>query len=62
MKQRVTLANFRRFVVPEDQYYWMYQDPSIEDIKPEKETSKKESKYGNLQLPKSNDDNNFADK
>ena len=22
---RVTLAKFRQFVIPEDQYYWMYQ-------------------------------------
>ena len=35
------LAQFRRFVVPEDQDYWMYQDPSAYDVKLENETSKK---------------------
>ena len=43
--KRVTLPKLRRFVVPEDQDYWMYQDPSSEDVKLEKETSKKERKY-----------------
>ena len=27
-EKRVTLAKFRRFDVPLDQYYWMYQDPT----------------------------------
>ena len=39
----------------------MYQDPSEEDIIFAKETYKKESKYGNLQFPKSNDNNNYDD-
>ena len=37
----VTLAKFRRFVVPEDQYYWMYQDLSAEYIKLLREKYKK---------------------
>ena len=41
IENRATLAKFRRFVVPEDQDYWMYQDPSEDDVKIEKETSKK---------------------
>ena len=40
-ENRVMLAKFRRFVVPEDQNYWMYQDPSEEDIKLAKNTSEK---------------------
>ena len=40
VEKRVTLANFRRFVVPEDQDYWLYQDLSAEDIKLSKDTSK----------------------
>ena len=39
-ENRVMLAKFRRFVVPEDQNYWMYQDPSEEYIKLVKETFK----------------------
>ena len=35
------LAKFQFCVVPEDQNYWMYQDPSIEYIKLAKDTSKK---------------------
>ena len=41
VEKRVTLAKFRRFVVPKYQDYWMYQYPSAEDIKLAKETSKK---------------------
>ena len=39
----------------------MYQDLSEEDIKLANNTSKNERKYGNLQLPKFNDDINYAD-
>ena len=39
----------------------MYQDPSSDDVKLAKYTSKKERKYENLQLSKSDDDNNSAD-
>ena len=38
----------------------MYQDPLTKNIELAKETSKKESKYGNLDFPKFNDDNNYA--
>ena len=61
MEKRVTLEKFRRFVFPEDQDYWMYQDPPEEYIKLAKDISKIERKYGNMQFPKSNDDNNSAD-
>ena len=39
MENRVTLAKFRRFAVPEDQDYWIYQYPSAEHIKLANETS-----------------------
>ena len=55
------LAQFRRFVVPEDQDYRIYQYPSAYDVKLAKETSRKEGKYGNMQLPESNDDDNSSD-
>ena len=41
VRKRVVLENFRSFVFPEDQYYWMYRDPSSEDIKLAKKTSLK---------------------
>ena len=41
VEKRVKLAKFHPFVVPEDQDYWMYQDPSAEDVKFAKKTSKK---------------------
>ena len=49
VKERVTIVKFHRFVVPKYQDYWMYQDPSADDVKLAKEMSKKERKYGNLQ-------------
>ena len=61
VERRVILTKFRCFVISEDQYYWMYQDLLEEDFKLSQLTSSKERKYGNLQLPKSNDDNNSAD-
>ena len=60
MEKRVTLAKFFQFVVLEDQDCCTYQDPSADDVKLAKETSKKESKNGNLQSPEFNDDNNSA--
>ena len=56
------IAKFHPFFVSEYQYYWMYQDPSAEYIKLANETSIKERKHGNMQFPKSNDDNTSADK
>ena len=41
VKERFTLAKFRRFAVPKNQYYWMYQDPSADYVKLAKEASKK---------------------
>ena len=32
-EKRVMLAKFCRFVVPEHQYYWMYQDLSLDDVR-----------------------------
>ena len=61
VEKKVTIEKFHRFVVLENQYYWIYQDPAAEDIKLSKVTSKKERKYGNLQFPESNDDNNSSD-
>ena len=54
------LKKFHSFVFLEDQDYWMYQELSAYDIKLAKGTSEKERKYGNPQLPKSNDDNNYV--
>ena len=61
VEKRVRLAKFRRFVVPEDQDYCMYKDPSGKGIKLANYVSLKKRKYGNLQLPKYNYDNNSAD-
>ena len=33
LEKRVGLENSCRFVVPEDQDYWVYQEPAAEDIK-----------------------------
>ena len=41
VEKRFTFAKFRRFIVPEEQYEWMYQDPPAEDIKITKDTSKR---------------------
>ena len=48
VEKRSPLAKLRRFLVPEDQDYWMYQDPLEEDIKLAKDTSKK--KKGNTEI------------
>ena len=41
VEKRFALAKFRRFVIPEYQYYCMYQYLSAEDIKIAKDTYKK---------------------
>ena len=39
VEKRFTLIKFHRFVVSKDQYYWMYQYPSADDVKLSDETS-----------------------
>ena len=60
VEKRVPLAKFIPFVVPEDQDYFIHQYPSAENIKLANDELKKEGKYRNMKLPKSNDDNNYA--